>query len=172
LELKSGEKNLKSNSIHGKTLRWFVVVCSIPYRRRTLSLVSMAPHRDVSAGGKHCPLAEKPSCCARRGQRFCSHPEVIFGFSILLFQILASSPEGLLALVVNQLKCTMRSSIGGCGCRAICLMKVRSTAWAARFCRTTPGMVHAHEPLTHALVDMCFWVGTGGGACGGAQRED
>jgi hypothetical protein len=45
----------------------------------------------------------------------------------------SSSPVG---LVVNQLKCTMRSSICGCGFRAICLAKLLSLAWAARFCRT------------------------------------
>jgi hypothetical protein len=49
----------------------------------------------------------------------------------------SSSPVG---LVSNQLKCTTRSSIGGCGFRAACLTKVGSMAWAARrFCRTIPG---------------------------------
>jgi hypothetical protein len=54
----------------------------------------------------------------------------------------SSLPVG---VVVNQLNCTMRSSIGGCGFRAICLTKVGSLAWAARFCRTIPGMVLAHH---------------------------
>jgi hypothetical protein len=48
----------------------------------------------------------------------------------------SSSPAGMLS---NQLKCTMRSSIGGCGFRAICLTKRLSLLWAARFCRTIPG---------------------------------
>jgi hypothetical protein len=47
----------------------------------------------------------------------------------------SSSPVG---LVVDQLRCTLRSSIGGCGFRAICLTEVRWLIWAARFCRTIP----------------------------------
>jgi hypothetical protein len=48
----------------------------------------------------------------------------------------SSSPVG---SVVHRLKCTMRSSTGGCGFRAICLTNRLSLLWAARFCRTIPG---------------------------------
>jgi hypothetical protein len=55
----------------------------------------------------------------------------------------SSSPAG---MVSNQLNCTMKSSTGGCGCRAICLTKVRSIAWAARFCKTIPGTCSQANP--------------------------
>jgi hypothetical protein len=64
----------------------------------------------------------------------------------------SSSPEG---LDVNQLNCTMRSSTGGCGFRAICLTKVSSLPWAARFCRTTPGTCsHTNTSLTRGRAGV------------------
>jgi hypothetical protein len=56
----------------------------------------------------------------------------------------------------NLPNCTTWSSIGGCGFRAICLTRMGSKAWAARFCRTTPGNVLAYEYLAHAWMRTCI----------------
>jgi hypothetical protein len=65
----------------------------------------------------------------------------------------SSSPVG---MVSHQLNCTMRSSTGGCGFRAICLTTVDFGGWAARFCRTIPGTCsHVNTSLTLDRAGVC-----------------
>jgi hypothetical protein len=66
-----------------------------------------------------------------------------------------SSPVGTVGTDVNQLSCTTRSSIGGCGFRAICLTEIGSLGWAARFCRTISGTCsHVNLSLTRGFAHV------------------
>ena len=82
-------------------------------------------------------------CSPCTTRRVSSHAGLLLGAS--------SSPVG---KVLNQLKCTMRSLIGGFGFRAICLTKLPTLAWAARFCR----MMVTHAWLRGCMSAITSWV--------------